>query len=105
MTDETKDGVILGIGASISALLVKLAGNWMARARKEPIILSQQNIDWARDMMTRMENQVSALTAKVEALEAEVEVARRERMDCEGKYRELLGRMHALHEKMEKKND
>jgi len=125
MTDETKDGVILGIGASVSALLVKLAGNWMQRVRREPVMLSEQNIEWAKDIMKRMENQVDALTARVSELEEEIEnlrherdeeikkireeharevdLIRTERMDCEGKYRELLGRMHALTEKMGEK--
>jgi len=99
MTDETKDGVILGIGASVSALLVKLAGNWMNRARKEPVALSEQNIEWAKDMMSRLEKQVDALNQRVSALENELQEEREGRLDCEERYRELLGRKKELHDK------
>lgn len=101
MTEETKDGVILGIGGSLAALLVKLASGWMQRLRKEPLVLGQQNIEWAKDMMTRLERQIDALTARVVELEREIEAERRVRMDCEGKYRELLGRMWTLTKKIE----
>lgn len=103
MTEDSKDNVIFGIGAAIAALLVKLAGGWIQRTRKDPVELNAQNIAWAKDMMSRLETEIRELRERITELEALIEQERESRFECERKYRDLLARMHVLTQKVENK--
>ena len=102
MTDESKDSLILAVGGAIAGFLVKVAGGWMQRNRKDPVTLSAQNIAWAQDIMTRMENEIRELRERVTELEIMIEAERASRFACEEKYKELLARMHTLTQKIER---
>lgn len=102
MTEESKDSIILGVGGAIAGFLVKVAGGWIQKNRKEPVALSAQNIAWAQDLMTRMEREIKELRERVTELEETVEQERASRFACEDKYKDLLARMHALTQKVEK---
>lgn len=103
MTEDSKDNVIFGIGAAIAAVLVKLAGSWIHRNRKDPVELNAQNIAWAKDIMSRMESEIHELRERITELERNIEAERNSRFECEDKYRDLLARMHVIVQKIEDK--
>jgi len=75
---EQLDTVLQIGGATIAGLLIKIGLRSRRRKAIESLGLTDKNIQWAQDMMNRFERQIKDLQSRVEDLEAEREILRRE---------------------------
>lgn len=65
-------------GVTLAGFLIKMGLKTRRRKTIESLGLTDKNIQWAQDMMNRLEREIKELRARVEDLEAERELLRRE---------------------------
>lgn len=83
---EHIDSFIQIAGAGVAALLLRWGSQAIRRKQTEPVALSSQNIAWAKEMMTRLENENRDLKNRMDALENEVDAWRTKWEECERRH-------------------